>query len=63
MVAKSYPKVVIGKTYWKSIALPAILYGKNLSDFTKEELMKLQRVENRAYRQIIGAQVIHKKQH
>ncbi len=53
--AKSCSKIIVGKTFWKSIALPAILYGSNITEFKTEEINKLQRIENSVYRQIMGA--------
>ena len=55
VVAKSCAKIIIGKAYWKSIALPSILYGTNVINITKQEIVKLQRTENKVYRQILGA--------
>ena len=46
---------MIGKTYWKSIVLPSILYGVNIMHFTKTEIKKLQQIENGVYRGILGA--------
>ena len=34
-------KIAIDKTYWKSVALPTILYGSNIMDFNKQEIEKL----------------------
>ena len=30
VIAKSCHKILTGKTYWKNIALPAILYGTSV---------------------------------
>ena len=38
IIARSCSRLLIGKTYWKSIALPTILYGANLIHFTKQEI-------------------------
>ncbi|XP_068221972.1 uncharacterized protein [Palaemon carinicauda] len=46
---------MIGKTFWKSIALPSILYGTNVINLTETEIEKLQRIENGVYRKILGA--------
>ena len=32
VIAKSCNKVMIGKTFWKSLALPAILYGVDIME-------------------------------
>ena len=55
IIAKSCNKVMIGKVYWKSVALPHILYGANVIEFSKTDILKLQRIENKVYRQILGA--------
>ena len=55
VIARSCSKLLIGKVYWKSIALPGILYGANIIDFTKEEIKQLQRIENSVGRKILGA--------
>ena len=44
-------KILIGKAYWKSIALPSILYGSSIINITNTEINKLQRIENQVYRQ------------
>ena len=36
VIAKSCSKMLIGKTYWKSIALPSILYGVNTMNLNKK---------------------------
>ena len=55
IISKSCNKVLIGKTYWKSVALPSILHGYNIVEFSKSDILKLQRIENKVYRQILGA--------
>ena len=55
VIAKSCHKVIIGKTYWKNIALPAILYGTAVMNITETEIKKLQRIENGVGRKILGA--------
>ena len=54
VIEKSCNKVLIGKTYWKCIALPSILYGTNIIHLTETEIDKLQRIENSVYRKILG---------
>lgn len=48
-------KLVTGKTFWTSIALPSILYVVNVINVTKQERDQLQKVENSVYRMIPGA--------
>ncbi|XP_043202706.1 uncharacterized protein LOC122370834 [Amphibalanus amphitrite] len=55
VVARSCNKLLIGKTFWKSLALPSILYGVNIFHVTEEEVKKLEVIENGVYRQILGA--------
>ena len=46
IIAKSCNKILIGKTFWKSVALPGVLYGSSVVNFTKTDIAKLQRLEN-----------------
>ena len=55
VIAKSCNKILIGKTFWKSLALPSILYGANIVELTKTDIEKLQTIENSVYRQILNA--------
>ena len=55
VIAKSSNKLMIGKTYWKNVILAEILYGAELTTFTKKEIEELQRAENQAYRYILDA--------
>ena len=55
VINKSCSRILIGKTFWKSIALPIILYGINIMDLTKQEIETLQRIENSVYRMILRA--------
>ena len=54
-IEKSCSKIMIGKTYWKSVALPSTLCGINIIQLTETEIEKLQSIENRVYRKILGA--------
>ena len=55
MVARSCNKLMIGKVFWKSLALPSILYGANVFIITDVEMKKLEKIENGVYRQMLGA--------
>ena len=55
VIEKSCNKLLIGKTCWKSVALPTILYGTNIVNLTEENIKVLQRIENSVYRTILGA--------
>ena len=54
VVARSCNKMMIGKIYWKSILLPCILTENPVLIWTKEELERLQRIENGVWRQVLG---------
>ena len=36
VIGKSCSRILIGKTYWKNVALPSILYGTNIMDINKK---------------------------
>ena len=55
IIGKSCNKLLIGKTYWKSVALPSILYGTAIIKMNNTDIQKLQRYENKVYRQILAA--------
>ena len=55
IIEKSCNKLLIGKTFWKSIVLPSILYGINIINISEETIKELQRIENSVYRSILGA--------
>ena len=55
VIEKSCNKLLIGKTFWKSIALPSLLYGTNIINLTEDNIRELQKIENSVYRCILGA--------
>ena len=55
VIAKSCNKLMIGKTYWKSAALPAILHGTEVIYLSKKHINKLQIEENKALRYTVHA--------
>lgn len=55
VIAKSCNKLLIGKTFWKSLVLPSVLYGTNVITLTENECKQLQVIENGVYRKILGA--------
>ena len=55
VVARSCNRILIGKTYWKSVVLPSILTGGAVVDWNKSELEQLQRIENIVWRHVLGA--------
>ena len=55
VIEKSCNKLLIGKkTYWKSIALPSLLYGTNIINLTDDNIIELEIIENSVYRCIRG---------
>ena len=59
VVHRSFNKVLIGKTYWKSVVQPRVLNASSVVVWSGEEKEKekFARVENRVWRQIPGAPV------
>ena len=55
VINKSCNRLLIGRTYWKNIAIPAILYGSNIIEYTKQEIEKLQKHQNSVCRKILNA--------
>ena len=54
VIEKCCNKVLIGKTFWKGVALPSILMGNQVVNFTKTQIGELQITENSVYRKILG---------
>ena len=46
-------RMLIGKTYYKGLVLPNILYADEIFTYTETELNNLQKQDNRAYRSIL----------
>ena len=57
VISKSCNNLLIGKTYWKSVVQPRVLSAAAVVMWTKEERKQLQIVENRVWRQILGAPI------
>ena len=55
IIEKGGNRLLIGKTYWKSIALPSILYGVNVINLSEDDIKDLQVIENDVYRTILNA--------
>jgi len=55
VVEKSVSRLIIGKTYWKNVALPSFLHAMNVVSWTGEEMKNLQKIENGAMRKIMSA--------
>merc|ERR1711909_47892 len=54
VIEKCCNKVLIGKTFWKGVALPSILMGNQVVNFTKTQIEGLQVTENGVYGKILG---------
>ena len=46
--------MLVGKTFWKGLVLPNLLFGVDIIPYRKGDLLKLQSYENKAYRTILG---------
>ena len=44
IIEKSCNKLLIGKTYWKSIILPSILYGTNIINLSEDDTYKSSKI-------------------
>ena len=42
IVARCCNRLLIGKTYWKGIALSTVLFASEILEYTEEKLNKLQ---------------------
>ena len=46
--------VVVGKAIWKMMHIPAILYGRTVVPTSDTNIEKLQRIENKVWRFLLG---------
>ena len=46
--------VVVGKAIWKMMVIPTVLYGRAVIPTNEEDIKKLQRIENRVWRYLLG---------
>ena len=46
-------RMLIGKTFWKGLALPTFMYGQEIIIYNVSDLERMQRKENNAYRMIL----------
>ena len=53
-VEKSFNKLEVGKLWWKNGVMPSVLVGVGVISLRKEDIDKLQTLENGVYRQILG---------
>ena len=63
VISKSCDKLLIGKTYWKSVVQPRVLSAAAVVVWTTEERKQMQIVENRVWRQFWEHQFTHQWQH
>ena len=56
MIEKSCNKLLVGKTWWKCGIVPGCLLGVGVMNLGKGEVDIMQKLENRIYRQLLGAQ-------
>ena len=53
VLGNSWSRMLIGKTYYKGLSLPNILYGQELIIYNKNDLDRLWIIENKAFRFIL----------
>ena len=52
-IAPAYNRVLIGKTFWKSYAMPSFMFASEIIEYTKAELEVYQKIDNQVYRAIL----------
>jgi len=55
VVEKAVCRLLIGKTYWKNVAMPSFLHASNALNWNIKEIQRLQVVENGTLRKIMCA--------
>ena len=55
VIHKACNKVLIGKTYWKSVVMPGLLYGSSVFCWNVNDIGRLQKCENAVWRCVLGA--------
>ena len=53
-IKRSVDKVLVGKAIWKLMAIPALLFGRAVVTTTKSQIGKIQRLENKIWRNLLG---------
>ena len=53
VLGNSCNRLLIGKTFWKGLAIPSFLYAQEILCYNKAEIEKLQREDYKAYRSIL----------
>ena len=54
VISKSCNRLMMGKTYWKGVVIPSVMYGAGLMNSGVELEGKMQGIENGVYRRILG---------
>ena len=55
VISKCCNRMLMGKTYWKDVALPSALHGASLMNPGRDLIDKLKCIENGVHRKILGA--------
>lgn len=55
VIERSCHRTLIGKTYWKAVVVPNILYGVETINMNENEIERIQRTENSAMRRVLKA--------
>ena len=55
VISRACDRLLIGKTFWKGLAMPSFLYGSEIIYYTRTEIQKLQVIDNKVYRGILRA--------
>merc|ERR1711874_816920 len=53
-IKKSCNKVIVGKAIWKLMSRPSILFGRAIVTTSKTNIEKIQRIENKVWRYLLG---------
>merc|ERR1711874_515734 len=53
-IKKSFDKIIVGKAIWKMMSIPSILFGRAVIATSKTNIEKLQRIENKVWRYLLG---------
>ena len=53
-IKKSADRVIVGKAIWKLMTIPALLFGRAVIPTSKKQIAKLQRLENKVWRYLLG---------
>ncbi|MEL6606438.1 MAG: reverse transcriptase family protein, partial [Cyanobacteria bacterium J06614_10] len=53
IIGTSCNRLLIGKTFWKGLAMPSYMYGSEIMCYTKADVQSFQTIENKVYRAIL----------